>query len=478
MNLLPMKKAIIIFVFILISGSFAFAQFGINTDGSDPDNSAMLDVKSSNKGVLFPRMTAAERNAIPNPAQGLLVYCTDCSSGGSLCIYINSNWRNVLLEAALVAPNPPLPGIHISYLDSIKWNWTSVSNADGYKWNTIDDYLTATDVGLNTSKTETGLVCNTGYTRYVWAYNSVGYSNSATLSSNTIMNPAIPVSGTHSATYTTITWNWNTVPDAIGYKWNSVNDYVTATDMGTVTTNTQTDLICGTNYNSYVWAYNACGQSLVLALTQSTTACFTCGSDLTINHLVANGVAPVDKTVTYGTVSGIPGEPTKCWITSNLGADHQATAVDDATEPSAGWYWQFNLKQGYKHDGINRTPNTAWITSISEDLDWQTENDPCTLELGVGWRIPTKTEWTNVDAPGGVQLWTNWTGPWNSNLKMHAAGYIGDTDGNLYYRGYVGWYWSSVKSTVAAAYVLWFTSSKCQLSTNVKAMGYSIRCIK
>ena len=45
-----------------------------------------------------------------------------------------------------------------------------------------------------------------------------------------------------------------------------------------------------------------------------------------INHLAANGVAPVDKTVTYSTVTGIPGEPTKCWITSNLGASQQATA--------------------------------------------------------------------------------------------------------------------------------------------------------
>ena len=44
-----------------------------------------------------------------------------------------------------------------------------------------------------------------------------------------------------------------------------------------------------------------------------------CGT-LIINHLAANGVAPQDKTVTYGTVTGIPGEPTKCWITSNLGA--------------------------------------------------------------------------------------------------------------------------------------------------------------
>jgi hypothetical protein len=37
----------------------------------------MLDVKSTTKGMLVPRMTAAQRDAISNPANGLLIYCTD-----------------------------------------------------------------------------------------------------------------------------------------------------------------------------------------------------------------------------------------------------------------------------------------------------------------------------------------------------------------------------------------------------------------
>jgi antitoxin component YwqK of YwqJK toxin-antitoxin module len=56
---------------------------------------------------------------------------------------------------------------------------------------------------------------------------------------------------------------------------------------------------------------------------QTTSAHFNCGSPITINHK-AGTVAPVTKTVTYGTVTNIPGELTKCWITSNLGADFQA----------------------------------------------------------------------------------------------------------------------------------------------------------
>jgi len=162
-----------------------------------------------------------------------------------------------------------------------------------------------------------------------------------------------------------------------------------------------------------------------------------CGDVLPINHLTSGDVAPVDKTVNYGTVTDIPGLISKCWITSNLGADHQAIAVDDDTEASAGWYWQFNRKQGYKHDGTNRTPSSTWITSINENSDWTAENDPCTLELGSGWRIPTRTEWNSVDASGS---WNNRTDIWNSNLKMHAAGDLSGRDGSLNHRGLYGFY--------------------------------------
>jgi hypothetical protein len=56
-------------------------QVGINTDGSLPDGSAMLDVKSTGKGLLLPRMTESNRTAIVAPAAGLLVYQTDGTAG-------------------------------------------------------------------------------------------------------------------------------------------------------------------------------------------------------------------------------------------------------------------------------------------------------------------------------------------------------------------------------------------------------------
>jgi uncharacterized protein (TIGR02145 family) len=53
------------------------AQMSVNSDGSPPDNSAMLDVKSTIMGLLPPRMTTAQRDAISNPAAGLTIYNTD-----------------------------------------------------------------------------------------------------------------------------------------------------------------------------------------------------------------------------------------------------------------------------------------------------------------------------------------------------------------------------------------------------------------
>ena len=201
---------------------------------------------------------------------------------------------------------------------------------------------------------------------------------------------------------------------------------------------------------------------------------WSCGSSITINH-IAGSIAPVTKTVTYNTVTNIPGETSKCWITSNLGADHQATAVNDTTEPAAGWYWQFNRKQGYKHDGATRTPNTTWIITINENLDWQPVNDPCLIELGNGWRMPMKTEWLNVDATGN---WTSWAGPWNSGLKLHSAGYLNYSNGSISSRGADGDYWSSMNETAPNGWREGFYFGNSAVSPANKAFGYSLRCIK
>ncbi len=67
-----MKYPLILFAAVLLLWIISFAQagVGINTSGAEDDPSAMLDVSSAEKGVLIPRMTEAERNAIVNPSDG------------------------------------------------------------------------------------------------------------------------------------------------------------------------------------------------------------------------------------------------------------------------------------------------------------------------------------------------------------------------------------------------------------------------
>jgi hypothetical protein len=257
---------------------------------------------------------------------------------------------------------------------------------------------------------------------------------------------------------------------------NSINGYSFSANGTFSTTGTQTIKLIGSGTpilsqaDQFIATASNSGGTCMFSI--DVTFLGTCGS-ITINH-VAGTVAPVTKTVTYGTVTNIPGEPSKCWITSNLGADHQATTVDDTTEASAGWYWQFNRKQGYKHDGTTRTPNTTW-GSINEPLEWQATNDPCVLEIGNGWRIPTSTEWTNVDAAGS---WNNWLDTWNTGLRLHTAGTLYFTDGTLYYRGLAGYCWSSSKFDNTNGWLMSFSIGYSLTYGNFKDFGFSLRCIK
>ncbi|MHC1776302.1 MAG: tail fiber domain-containing protein [Lentimicrobium sp.] len=84
-----MKKLIAVFLFFGFSAS---AQVAVNTDGTTPDPSAMLDVKSLNKGFLIPRMDSVQRVSIPLPATGLLVYQ---NTNNSFYYYNGDYWKKL-----------------------------------------------------------------------------------------------------------------------------------------------------------------------------------------------------------------------------------------------------------------------------------------------------------------------------------------------------------------------------------------------
>ncbi len=207
-----------------------------------------------------------------------------------------------------------------------------------------------------------------------------------------------------------------------------------------------------------------------------------CPATITVSHLVSHGVAPVDKTVTYGIVVTNLTGTYKCWITQNLGADHQAVSASDDTEASAGWYWQFNRKQGFKvaDDGVTRTPNSAWVYPLSESSAWLPENDPCTIELGDGWRVPTFEEWLNAfNPPNG---WLIPLDTYSSPLKIHKAGYLTWGAATLSYRGTRVRYWGNPSATYPAdyewAHSIYFDEWGVHGALFQRSHGFPVRCIK
>ncbi|MEM6699137.1 MAG: tail fiber domain-containing protein, partial [Bacteroidota bacterium] len=68
--------------FLILNLSFfaAKAQVAINENGNNPDASAILDISSTDKGLLIPRMDSMSRNNIVNPAEGLMVFDSTTNS--------------------------------------------------------------------------------------------------------------------------------------------------------------------------------------------------------------------------------------------------------------------------------------------------------------------------------------------------------------------------------------------------------------
>ncbi|MCX6278303.1 MAG: DUF1566 domain-containing protein [Bacteroidetes bacterium] len=444
-----MKKqqlSFILFVLLLFTIVQLSGQVSINTDGSFPDNSAILDAKATNKGFLPPRVALTAINSaqpITSPAIGLFVYNTANSgsppnnvTAGYYC-WAGTKWIPVL----------PIQG---------------TNNGDMQYWNGTTWILVP--AGLHGQQM---YFCNGVPT----------WGGCSPILTTTAVSNIAPTSVTSGGNITSdcgaavtdrgVCWNTSAIPT------NANSRTYDGNGTGTFASNL-TVLTPGTTYYIRAFATNSNGTAYGNEVIFTSFAPLgSCGS-LTINHVVSGGVAPVDKTVTYSTVTNVAGEPSKCWITKNLGADYQAYYNTDCWESVSGWYWQFNRKKGYNHDGTTVTPSWT-ITSISENSDWIAANDPCKIELGAGWRIPTKTEWGNIDAAGN---WSNWNGPWNSGLFLNAAGYLAASNGSKSGCGSSGCYWSNAQGSTGQGKYMNFYINGAGVEFGEKASGQSVRCIK
>ncbi|NUM50865.1 MAG: collagen-like protein [Flavobacteriales bacterium] len=102
-------RNVFFFLFILLA-TIISAQNNVGIGTNTPDGSAVLDVTSNDKGVLVPRLSTIQINAIPNPATGLLVYDTNVD-----CFFFNSEtpgapvWTNLCSSGLPGATGPTGP---------------------------------------------------------------------------------------------------------------------------------------------------------------------------------------------------------------------------------------------------------------------------------------------------------------------------------------------------------------------------------
>lgn len=458
------------FSFQLLALDGLTQNVGINATGSLPDNSALLDLNSSEKGLLVPRMTTIQRDAIPSPANSVLIFntTTECFEAyhASTSSWVAFGCIGCSLPSgvtASAAPNPICVGSDLSLTggatDATSWSWTG---PNGYTSSTQSPTITGiTTAGAGVYTLTASNAC--GSASAVNTASVIVSQSPTTANAGSDINPSCGV--------TTATLAGNTPTEGTG-EWSVVSGTATITTPSSPTSGVTGLAVPGTATLRWTISNSPCTPSTDDVVI-TTTACWTCGNALAITHTTANGVAPEAKNVNYGTVTSSLSGASKCWITQNLGADNQASSATDSTDASAGWYWQFNRKQGYM---VGPTP--AWpITPISENSDWTAANDPCTIELGTGWRLPTKTEWENADGASGGN-WSNYTDTYASALKLHAAGSLSNSNGSLGNRGTNGRYWSSTRDNATNGWNLYFSSSNSNLSYYSKASGFSVRCLR
>ena len=152
-----MKKNYFMLVGLLLTATTGWAQgVGIGTGSTAPAATAMLEVASTSKGLLIPRLTAAQRTAISSPAQGLLVYQTDGTQPG---FYYNTSATST--ATWLWLPDKASAGDNLGNgiaTSAVKLNGNSLSNNGTGGIKIVD----AGDVTITGNSTVTGNSSVTG----------------------------------------------------------------------------------------------------------------------------------------------------------------------------------------------------------------------------------------------------------------------------------------------------------------------------
>jgi len=313
---------------------------------ANPSAAAVLDITSTSKGLLLPRLTFAQKSAIASPEAGLILWCSDCGTNGELQVYNGTNFVNMVgANAQFALPTISATSAASAITSSALTSGGSIDSdggafvtARGVVWNTSTNPTvslstkTTDGTGIGTfSSSISGLT--SGVTYYVKAYatNSVGTKYGPEITVNTAQAVATLASTTAAssigATTATsggnITYNGGATVTVSGLVWSTSSNptiaLTTKTSNGSATgtfTSNITGLTPGTLYYVRSYATNNVGTSYgaetsFTTLNTPTISSTTAASSITSSSAVSGGTISADggdavttRGIVYGTSAG------------------------------------------------------------------------------------------------------------------------------------------------------------------------------
>jgi len=422
-------------VAIMATSFTSFAQVGIGT--STPNASAALEIKSTNQGLLPPRLSVDEVLAIDTPSEGLLLYCTDCDVKGIFVfngIYFIGLIDGLGLNAArtaIITSNAVLAQIG-SEADA------STSAVTAAQLHTILPALTNVTNG------------NEAAYRSYNNNNAVLFSNPATQAE---VQAAIAIV------------NSNAVLEKI-----ATQQTVTLQELQLLTTTGRIDAKLD-SYNNYIVHFDPAFTDAKATLAE-VNAMYTL---LTTNVVTNIG---------------------RIWMDRNLGAANVAAASNDASAYGDLYQWGRTTdghqmitsviasgpidsgKEGSDFITVEAGPPPVgggdWLSEHANrrwDDNTKGAQDPCPS----GFRVPSITEWKNEVSISSI------SGAFLSPLKLTTPGLRSFKKGDFALKNVNGFYWSSSVSSSNGNLSQFLKTEREDVITTKsfpKAFGFSIRCIK
>lgn len=486
-------------------GTMGFTNGRMSVGGTTSDPSSILELQSTAKGFLPPRMTKAQMYSIPNPSLGLVVYCTDCYANDQGCLMVNDSVDGTNPQwGSMCSSNISAPIIMSLDCSSAATSGSVYSGTAASGVSTTIPYTSGNGGQYSSvnfvSSGVTGLVASLPGGVLTTANGVLQFHISGTPSGPGTAVFAVSVAGQSCSFSIPVTASTATVsslncgsavfsPSAIT-QWTSYTGTLTIPytggNGGAYSTHTVTNN--GLTFTRSLGTLANGNGSIVYNVSGTPSTSGTVSLPIVLGSTT---YCTVTKSVAQASTVVMPGD-TKAWSRHNLGAD---TSLDPDTPVQAihGYYYQWGRKASVATASTPSGGISGWNSSYAANGSWsdssKTTYDPCPS----GFRVPTRTQFQNLingTTASNIGTWSTSSTNGSANfgaakrftgggkiLTFPAAGTRNYANGTLYGRAYSGQYWSSTQNASSSAYDLSFSSSSVTVNNFNRTFGFSVRCI-